>query len=186
MGDSSVILVVDDSKTSLTYLESILKKNGYQTALSDSGEDALRRVAEVKPDLILLDVIMSGLDGYEVCRQIKGNCKLGYIPIIFLSSKNSSEDIVMGFKAGGVDYVTKPFNNAELLARIETHLELKRAREEIKALRGLIPICANCKKIKNSEGYWEQVESYLQRHTDANFSHGLCAECYDQLYGDFI
>lgn len=186
MDEDPVIMVVDDSKTSLCYLETILKKNSYSVKTVMSGEEALEKLTDINPDLILLDIIMPGMDGYEVCRRVKNSKEHSHIPIIFLTSRSKPEDIVKGFKTGAVDYVTKPFNDAELLARIETHLELKRAREEILTLRGLIPICANCKKIKNNEGYWEQVETYLQRHTGANFSHGLCADCYDKLYGEFI
>ena len=83
-----------------------------------------------------------------------------------------------------MDYVTKPFNAAELLARVKTHLELKKAREEIRTLRGILPICAHCKKVRNDSGFWEQVEVYVRNHSEAEFTHGLCPDCEKKLYGN--
>ena len=83
---------------------------------------------------------------------------------------------------GAVDYVSKPFNTLELLARIRLHLELKWAKEEIKTLQGIIPICSFCKKIRNDKGYWDRVESYLTMKTDALFSHSICPDCMKEHY----
>ncbi|MCP4692022.1 MAG: response regulator transcription factor, partial [Desulfobacterales bacterium] len=99
------------------------------------------------------------------------------IPVIFITAKTETDDIVKGFDAGGVDYITKPFNSAELLARVRTHIE-------VEALRGLLPICANCKKIRDDEGYWKQIEAYIERHAQVTFSHGICPGCMKKLYGD--
>ncbi len=88
-----------------------------------------------------------------------------------------------GFAAGGVDYVGKPYIPEELLARINVHVELRRARREIRQLRSIIPICAKCKKIRNVEGMWQEIEQYIEAHTDALFSHSLCQNCADDLYG---
>ena len=110
----------------------------------------------------------------------------------------SQESLQAAFKAGAVDYITKPFNKVELLARVFSFLKLKKeidtrknrekelkdALAQIKSLKGLLPICASCKKIRNDEGYWEQIDSYIQEHTEAEFSHGMCPECSDRLYGD--
>jgi response regulator RpfG family c-di-GMP phosphodiesterase len=101
---------------------------------------------------------------------------------------------------GGVDYITKPFKSEEVLARVKTHLtlrflqleleeknaELQKAMDEIKTLRGFIPICASCKRIRNDEGYWEQIESYISSHSDAKFSHGCCEECARKLYPELL
>ncbi len=128
--------------------------------------------------------MMPGMDGYQVCERLKKEKTTASIPVIFLTAKSDTDDIVRGFEAGGVDYVTKPFNSAELLARVKTHLELKNAREEIKTLRGILPICAHCKKVRNDSGFWEQVEVYVRNHSEAEFTHGLCPECERELYGN--
>jgi signal transduction histidine kinase len=131
---SSKILLVDDITKNLQLLGTILQEYGFQVALAKSGEQALTIADNKPPDLILLDIAMPEMDGYEVCRRLKANPKTKDIPVIFLTAKTESEDIVMGFDVGGVDYVSKPFNPQELIKRVITHLELKRGREELKSL----------------------------------------------------
>jgi DNA-binding response OmpR family regulator len=173
---------VDDEPKNLQVLGTILKKRNHNVAVATNGFQALDMAVKRSPDLILLDVMMPDIDGYETCRKLKENKETRDIPVIFLTAKYQVEDIIKGFEAGAVDYVTKPFNTAELLARIKTHVELKRAREEIKTLRGIIPICCNCKKIRDDEGYWQQVDAYVHEHTEARFSHGICPDCMKELY----
>jgi DNA-binding response OmpR family regulator len=180
----SLILMVDDNPENLRLLGGILEQQGYATAFAINGEEALHFVLTEKPDLILLDVMMPGDDGYAVCRKLKERTYTKMIPVIFLTARTESVDIVKGFDAGGVDYVTKPFGSAELLARIKTHLELKRAREEIKTLRGLLPTCAWCRRIRNEAGEWEAIEKYVQEHTEADFSHGMCPDCLAEKFPD--
>lgn len=122
------------------------------------------------------------MDGFETCARLKRNPNTKTIPVIFLSARGETKDVLKGFEVGGVDYVTKPFRPAELMARVNTHIELKRAREEIRSLRGIIPICANCKKIRDDGGYWEQVETFIQEHSDAEFTHSICPDCVATLY----
>jgi two-component system sensor histidine kinase/response regulator len=129
--DNNVILLVDDSINNLQLLGNLLKNEDYQIALAKNGKEALNIVKEVVPELILLDIMMPEMDGYTVCRELKKNPQTKDIPIIFLTAKTTKEDIVKGFNTGGVDYITKPFNREELLARIKTHLELKKARDKI-------------------------------------------------------
>jgi diguanylate cyclase (GGDEF)-like protein len=125
------ILVIDDEPLNLKLLKPILASKGFETKTAQSSDDAFRLLTSSTPDLILLDVVMPGIGGYEVCRKIKENPKLKMIPVIFLTALTDSDDIVKGFNAGAVDYVRKPFNVAELLARVEAHIELKRDREII-------------------------------------------------------
>lgn len=181
--NKDLVLVVDDNPQNLQVLGPMLEKKGYDVAFATSGEQALEFVAGETPDLVLLDIMMPGMDGYEVCQRLKEIKSTASIPVIFLTAKSDTDDVVRGFEAGGVDYVTKPFNSAELLARVKTHLELKNAREEIKTLRGILPICAHCKKVRNDSGFWEQVEVYIGNHSEAEFTHGLCPDCEKELYG---
>jgi len=126
-----VILVVDDTLTNLALLNTILQQDGFQVLLAKTGERALAIARQEKPDLILLDVTMPGWDGYETCRRMKNEASLALIPVLFLSALNSAEDRLRAFAAGGVDYVHKPFQEEELLARVHTHVELYRLREKL-------------------------------------------------------
>ncbi|WP_320041872.1 response regulator [uncultured Desulfobacter sp.] len=186
----SMILIVDDQPNNIKVLISFLKSQNFQTRIAESGERALQLLDRFLPDLILLDVMMPGMNGFETCREIKTDEKKADIPIVFMTALDNIEDKVQGFKAGGVDYITKPFDQTEMLARINTHIELRRktialetAIDEIKTLNGLLPICAHCKKIRDDKGYWNLLETYIERHTQATFSHGVCPECMDKLYG---
>ena len=122
------ILVVDDVKTSLLLLVDILLLDGYQTRQAYNADTALQLIAASLPDLILLDVNMPGIDGFDLCRQLKDSPKTEDIPIIFISGLNDSDNIVLGFEAGGVDFITKPYSSNEVLARVNTHLAIKRMK----------------------------------------------------------
>jgi len=129
----SLILVVDDNPQNLKVLGNILKENSkYGLAFAMNGFEAIDFISRDKPDMVLLDIMMPDMDGYEVCEKIKQNPDTAEIPVIFITAKTEPEDIVRGFQAGGVDYVTKPFHEAELLMRIKTHMELKLSRDLLK------------------------------------------------------
>lgn len=124
------VLIVDDNPQNLKVLGNVLKQNtDYNLAFALNGEEALDYIEKHSPDMILLDVMMPGLDGFEVCKKLNQEEGTEDIPVIFITAKSEPEDIIKGFKVGGVDYVTKPFNEAELLMRIATHMELKRSRD---------------------------------------------------------
>ena len=127
----SLILVVDDVQQNIQVVGTMLRQAGYSIMPATSGTAALERVRKKLPDLILLDLMMPGMDGLEVCRQLKTDPTTQPIPIIFLTASNEMDHLVKGLAAGAVDYVTKPFNPSELLARVRTHLELKHARDTI-------------------------------------------------------
>jgi|GEM_PF-1599481 len=127
------ILVVDDIPANLKLLTDILTDRGYRVRPASSGLLALRSVGVRLPDLILLDVKMPGMDGYEVCRRLKADEKSHGIPVIFISALDETRDKIMGFEAGGVDFIGKPFEAAEILARVETHLSLRRLQQQLEA-----------------------------------------------------
>jgi two-component system sensor histidine kinase/response regulator len=128
------ILVTDDQPANIQIVGNMLGKLGYEIVPAPDGPTALKRMALREPDLILLDVLMPGMDGLEVCRRIRENPEWKDIPIIFLSAADDKELIVRALEAGGVDYVTKPFNHAEMLSRVRTHLTLKMTRDRLKQL----------------------------------------------------
>ena len=120
-----VVLVVDDSSANLTMLTDYLEDSGFTALTANNGEDALQQAFRAHPDLILLDVVMPGLDGFETCRRLKAEPALQDIPVIFMTALSSTEDKIKGFQAGAVDYVTKPFRQEEILARVTTHLQIR-------------------------------------------------------------
>ncbi len=204
------ILIVDDSPGQHLLLRSILSKAGHdEIVVADSARAAFTILnldgahLSINVDLILMDVLMPDIDGVVACRRIKQQAHLRDIPIIMVTAQNDLNNLREAFSAGAMDYINKPVNGVELLARVssaltlknemdcrkerETELrrsneELQRALREVKVLRGLIPICASCKKIRNDGGFWQQLEEYIGEHSEAEFSHGLCQPCLKKLY----
>ena len=193
------ILIADDTPENLRLLSEMLETQGYRVRAVTSGKRALGSVQAALPDLILLDIMMPDMNGYEVAHELQKDQRTNHVPIIFISALSDIKDKVNAFTAGGVDYISKPFQLEEVLARVETHLklralqrqleqrvqELEQALKQVRLLSGLLPICANCKKIRDDQGYWHQVEVYIRDHSEANFSHGLCPDCVRELYPDF-
>jgi two-component system sensor histidine kinase/response regulator len=125
------ILIIDDNPMNLLLTSKILENNGYATSTAEDGQSGLEQIENETPSLILLDVMMPEMDGYEVCRRIKAVEKWSEIPVIFLTANSQTEDLVEGFDAGGVDYITKPFRSEELMVRVKNHLELADSRKTI-------------------------------------------------------
>jgi len=185
------LLVVDDNPENLAILYKTLRDE-YELTGASNGQDALRLVQTTNPDLILLDIMMPEMSGFEVCRILKEQDAFSDIPVIFITALIEAADEARGFEVGAVDYITKPFKPAILKHRIITHLELKSQRDalarknseleealaRVKELSGLLPICMHCKKIRDDSGYWSQLETYISLHSQALFSHGICPECY--------
>ncbi|MCP4136966.1 MAG: diguanylate cyclase [bacterium] len=146
----AMILIVDDVPKNLQVMGNTLDKEEYQLAFATNGEEALAMVNEIPPDLILLDIMMPVMDGFEVCKNLKGSPETKNIPIIFLTAKTETKDIVNGFELGAVDYITKPFSSAELLARVKTHLELKKSKDIILEISAELKEYAEELKKKNS------------------------------------
>lgn len=128
---NSVVLIVDDLPQNLEVLGSTLKQKGLHIAIATNGVQALKVAEKKLPDLVLLDISMPGMDGYEVCEKLKSCPDTKDIPVIFLTAKTETEDVIKGFEAGAVDYITKPFKTSELLARVFSQLEIKKSRDLI-------------------------------------------------------
>jgi DNA-binding response OmpR family regulator len=130
--DKPLILLVDDVPQNIQILHQILNMGEYSFAIATSGKETLQLVKKKIPDLILLDIMLGDIDGFEVCRQLKKDPAAAAVPIIFLTAKVGVEDKVKGFKLGAVDYITKPFEDAEVVARVHTHIQLKKSIDIIK------------------------------------------------------
>jgi len=185
------ILIADDEAVSLRRLEAALVKWGFRVRTARDGEEAWRAFSEVHPPLVILDWVMPGPDGAELCRRIRATDAGFATHVILLSTRSERHDLVAGLEAGADDYLIKPFDRAELRARLrvgerviglqrELHgrvHELEEALAQVKQLRGLLPICAYCKKVRDDGDYWHKLEVYVSARTDAQFSHGICPEC---------
>jgi len=130
-----IILVVDDVQENLQLLISMLNKKGYRISFANSGKQALERIKNIKPDLILLDLMMPELNGIEVCKRLKANQETREIPIIFITANHEQNKLLQAFEVGAVDYIKKPIKEAEILARVKNHLELKKTKDELKLAR---------------------------------------------------
>ncbi|MBI9107296.1 MAG: diguanylate cyclase [Spirochaetales bacterium] len=135
-----LILIVDDMIENVVFLEKILSKSGFRTISAMSGDEALEVMTNYLPDLILLDIVMPGLSGFDTCAQIQSHKEFIDIPVIFLSAKKDEKTIIESFIYGGIDYVVKPFNSPELIARVNTHLQLKSAKEKLNILAFTDPL----------------------------------------------
>ena len=207
------LLIVDDSPHLQRLLKAFLEPVWYSDLLTAaSARDAFKHLgmdnqgrggAEV--DLILMDITMPGMDGVEACRRIKATPELQDIPIIMVTAHDEARYLDEAFAAGAMDYITKPVNKIELRARVCSALTLKRemdsrklasirleeknreleaALAKVKLLSGLLPICCSCKKIRNDAGYWNRFETFISQHSEAEFSHGFCPECFKEWYPD--
>lgn len=209
------ILIVDDSRDEQALLSTRLRAAGYEALIvADSAEAVLemlsqnsagQRMGEI--DLILMDIMLPGVDGLEACRRIKATEWLQDIPIIVITVKTDEQALLAAFAAGAMDYIRKPVNPAELVARVSSALALKKERDtrkareqellmrtqeleqalrEVKVLHGLIPICAKCKRVRTDNGDWQYLEEYIQAHSEAEFSHGICQVCMKEVYPGVI
>lgn len=150
----------------------------------------------------MMDIMMPQTDGFEACRRIRAHHRLHDLPIIVITVKSDPGDLRDAFTAGATDFIRKPVNDVELVARVSAALtlreerecrrereqqligrteELERALHEVKVLRGLIPICSNCKGVRNEQGYWQCIEEYIRDHSEAEFTHGVCQACMTEL-----
>ena len=191
------ILMAEDDETSRLVLATLLGKWGYETAIARDGDEAWQVMQEEDaPRLAILDRMMPGIDGVELCRRARQMPQEKQPHIILLTALGRKEEVIAGLDAGADDYVVKPFSNAELRARIQVARriielqqalrgrvkELETAIRHIKTLQGVIPICMHCHKIRQDGASWQRLEEYVQAHTGAEFSHGLCDECLEKYY----
>ena len=189
------ILIAEDDFTSRIMLTGILKMENYEVTATVNGVEAWNVLQ--KPDapaLVILDWVMPVMGGMDVVRQVRALPTDRPPYIIMLTIKGEKTDIIAGLGAGANDYLAKPFDPGELQARVAVGRrmvemqdslaakieELQQAFDEIRTLRGIVPICAYCKKIRDDAGYWSQVEQYVSKHTEAKFSHGICPECFER------
>ncbi len=194
------ILVAEDEKTSRKILEKTLSQAGYEVTAVEDGTKALACIKRETPDILITDWMMPDLDGLELCRRVRTLSLPSYVYIILWTALSQKENVIQGLDAGADDYITKPFDRTELVARVragerivklekslrQKNRELSEALTQVRQLKGLLPICMFCKKIRNDENYWQQIEDYIARHSEADFSHGICPECWEKNYPKYV
>jgi DNA-binding response OmpR family regulator len=197
MHDKLRILIVDDEPINIHLLTRALQGT-YDVYTATNGIDAISQVQKVTPDLLILDVMMPDISGFEVCKNIKADERFADIPVIFLTGLDTQEGQLQGLELGGIDYLTKPINFTLLRLRVRNHIALKEQRDllvrqkaeleaalvRVKQLEGIIPICMHCKKIRDDQESWHQLEAYISNHSEAQFSHGMCPDCFSARYPD--
>jgi sigma-B regulation protein RsbU (phosphoserine phosphatase) len=190
------VLIAEDDMVSCRVLEATLIKWGHEVVVAGDGDAALAVLEGANaPPLAILDWMMPGVDGIELCRRVRGIPTATPPYLILLTAKSGKENVVTGLDAGANDYLTKPFDRAELRARVQVGVrvlelqgtlaararELEAALSQVKHLQGLLPICSYCKKIRDEQNYWHRVESYISEHAEVEFSHGICPACYAEV-----
>jgi phosphoserine phosphatase RsbU/P len=190
------VLIAEDDPVSRRVLSATLTRWGYEVVVTVDGSQALAALGEPEaPALAVLDWMMPGLDGVEVVRRLRAAKGGGTPYCILLTAKGAREDLVAGLQAGADDYIVKPFDREELRARVQVGQrmvelqqaladrvrELEQALGQVTQLQRLLPICTYCKRVREDQDYWQEVEAYVGRHTGVQFSHGICPTCWETV-----
>jgi len=239
--DKYEILIVEDSPTQAEELKYILETKCFNAQITKNGMEALDYLEGHMPSIIISDIIMPEMDGYQLCKKIKSDSRMKHIPVMLLTTLSEPEDVIKGLDCGSDSFMIKPYDEEVLISRINyillnaevrkntttemgieivfagkkhfitstriqildllistyenaiqkarelenTVKELVSAHETIKTLNGFIPICAMCKKVRDDQGYWQQIELYIRNHSEADFTHTYCPECVNKLYNKY-
>ena len=173
------ILVADDDAVVRTLTRATLEQLGHEVIEAEDGEQAWTRYQQEDIRLLLLDWMMPKLDGLELCRMIRAEDRRAYRYIIILSALEGKGSYLEGMNAGADDFVSKPIGPHELAARLRVAERIVGLQTAVKQLEGLLPICSYCKKIRDEHAVWREMEVYVEKKTDASFSHGVCGDCYE-------
>jgi DNA-binding response OmpR family regulator len=192
-------LIADDDPVTAAVLRGALRRWNLDVVTAHDGAVAWELIeGEEPPSLAIIDWMMPSIDGIELCRRIRATRTHAHMYVILLTGRDSRADVVAGLQAGADDYLVKPFDAEELHARVHTGIRIltlqQQLNEQIEALRetivnvkqlkGLLPICSYCKRIRKDEDYWQQLEGYISENSDAVFSHGICPGCLHQAHTD--
>jgi CheY-like chemotaxis protein len=190
------VLIAEDDPTSRRLLQVTLEKWGFVVEVCCDGHEAWQALqCDEAPQLAILDWMMPGIDGLEICRRLRALPQQRVCYAILLTAKDQKQDLADGLSSGADDYMIKPFDPRELRARLQVGIrllslqqalagrvsELEEALAQVKLLQGLLPICSYCKNIRDDNNYWQQIESYVSAHSEAQFSHGICPTCYERV-----
>ncbi|NJK90680.1 MAG: response regulator [Blastochloris sp.] len=177
------ILLAEDDMASQQLLLGKLQELGHDVVVTEDGEEAWRLHQEEKFSVVVSDWLMPRLDGVELCKRIRSVQDEGYVYFILETARSGEEDYVMAMDEGVDDFLPKPVDLHELAIRLRVAERIIRYKRHIQELKSLLPICMYCKKIRDDQEYWQQVETYFHEVTGTDFSHGVCPDCYDTILG---
>jgi sigma-B regulation protein RsbU (phosphoserine phosphatase) len=175
------ILIADDDPTSRIVLSATLKKLGHQVTVTRNGAEAWTVFENGNVPLLISDMVMPDVHGLELCRRIRAANRPNYTYIILLTSVGGQSGYLVGMRAGADDFINKPFDEEQLATRLVVAERILNLQSQVTQLSGLLPICCVCKKVRDDQNYWQQVESYISKRTDARFSHGYCPDCFKKV-----
>lgn len=200
MNIEHLVLIAEDDTTTRTMLEKILSGWNYKIEIAKDGAEAWTKLQSGRFTIAILDWLMPEIDGVSICRKIREANFDNYIYVILLTVMTKTEDVIFGLDAGADDYIKKPFETGELHSRLrvgerllalEQSLrtkvnELKESIDEVRQLKELIPICSYCKKVRDDQDYWQQLEDFISVQTGSQFTHGICPDCKEKVINDTI
>jgi sigma-B regulation protein RsbU (phosphoserine phosphatase) len=172
------VLVADDDSVIRAFLRTTLERAGHEVLEAGDGKSAWELFQQHPVEVVIADWEMPELDGLEVCRRVRALPRAKYTYLVLLTSRTGKKNYLEGMDAGADDFVSKPASPQEVLARMRVAQRILGLQAEIKQLEGLLPICAYCKRIHRDDDTWQQLEVYIEQRSDAEFSHGVCPECY--------
>jgi DNA-binding response OmpR family regulator len=175
-----IVLVVEDDPVSRRVLTGMLASLGHTALVAEDGEAAWQQVVAGPVDVVVTDWMMPRVDGLELTRRIRARSRERYTWVLLLTALRGRDRFLDAMQAGADDFMSKPVEREELHARLRVAERILGLQKEVKQLEGLLPICAYCKKIRDEGDHWSQVEEYVSRRTEAQFSHGICPDCYDR------
>ena len=171
------ILIAEDDAISRRILERVLQKLGHTVTACEDGSTAWEIYQQSDFQLVISDWMMPGVDGLELCRRIRGMGRPNYCYFILLTAQTGKENFLTAMDSGADDYLTKPLDTDELNVRLRVARRILALQSDVQTLRGVLPICAWCKNIRNDEKLWETVEHYIASHAVVDFSHSICPDC---------
>lgn len=193
-------LVADDDPISAAVLTASLSAWRFEVTTVYDGNAAWAAMSgETPPSIVVLDWMMPGVDGLTLCSRLRERDHAAPVYVILLTARDSPADVIAGLEAGADEYLVKPVNPNELRARVRTGMRilmlqrsltakvaaLEEALASVKQLRGLLPICAYCRRVRSDGDYWQQIEAYVTEHSDAQFSHGICPACLERVSKEY-
>jgi len=176
------IVAAEDDAVARTVLRQALKKLGHETVEAADGSAALARLDETSARVVVSDWMMPGVDGLELCRRIRARPNTDYVYFILLTSSDATDENRRAAADAGVDdFLTKPLDFTELWTRLRVAERILRYTTQVRQLEEMLPICSYCKKIRDDQNYWQQIEGYINERTGSEFSHSVCPDCYQRV-----
>lgn len=178
MPNPNAVLVVDDDAVSRALLSALVRAAGYEVTTADNGREGWDALQIARIPVVISDWYMPELDGPELCRRIRARLNEPYVYFILVTARGGKEQYLAGMEAGADDFIAKPVDPDELRARLTVAQRILGLRRDLQQLEGLLPICADCKRIRDDAERWGSLEHYIEKRSEAQFSHGICPDCY--------